>query len=69
MKASPNQGVARSNSVETRQSQRGSPIPMGRKDHGGSGTVGRPQVPISRESDKEKKKGGFKAIRVGQPDS
>jgi len=29
---------------------------MGRKDHGGSDTVGRPQVPIAQESDKEKEK-------------
>jgi len=29
---------------------------MGRKDHGGSDVVGKPQVLISRESDKEKEK-------------
>jgi len=29
---------------------------MGRKDHGGSDAVGRPQVPIIRGSDKEKGK-------------
>jgi len=29
---------------------------MGRKDHGGSDAVGKPQDPISRESDKEKEK-------------
>jgi len=29
---------------------------MGRKDHGGSDAVGRPQVPMIRESDKEKRK-------------
>ena len=44
MKASPNQGVARSNVTKARQSQCGSPIPMGRKDHGGGDAVGRPQT-------------------------
>jgi len=29
---------------------------MVRKDHGGSGAVGRPQVPIIQGSDKEKEK-------------
>jgi len=29
---------------------------MGRKDHGGSNTVGRPQVPIIWGCDKEKRK-------------
>ena len=52
----PGEGVARSNSVKARQSRCGSPIPMGRKDHGGSDVVGKPQAPISRESDKEKEK-------------
>ena len=56
MEASPSQGVAISNSVKVRQSQYGSPIPMGRKYHGGSDAVGKPQDPISRESDKEKEK-------------
>jgi len=28
---------------------------MGRKDHGGSDAVGRPQVAMIRESDKEKR--------------
>ena len=56
MKASPNQGVARSNITKARQSRCGFPIPMGRKDHGGSDAVGRPQVPITRGSDKEKEK-------------
>jgi len=37
---------------------------MGRKNHGGSDAVGRPQVPIARGSDKEKGKGGFKAIVI-----
>ena len=50
------EGVARSNSTKARQSQCSSPIPMGRKDHGGSDVVGRPQVPITRGSDKEKEK-------------
>jgi len=45
-----------SNIIKSRQSQRDSPIPMGRKDHGGSDVVGRPQVPIIRGSDKEKEK-------------
>ena len=52
----PNQGVARSNSAKAKQSQCGSPIPMGRKDHGGSDAVGMPQVPIAWDSDKEKEK-------------
>ena len=56
VEASPNQGVARSNSVKARQSRCGSPIPMGRIDQGGSDAVGKPQDPISRESDKEKEK-------------
>jgi len=56
VEASPNHGVARSNSVKVRQSQYGSPIPMGRKDHGGRDAVEKPQDPISRESDKEKEK-------------
>ena len=42
--------------TKARQSQCRSPIPMGRKDHGGSDAVGRPQVPIARGSDKEKEK-------------
>ena len=46
----------RSNITKARQSQCGSPIPMCRKDHGGSDAVGRPQVPIIRGSDKEKRK-------------
>jgi len=29
---------------------------MGRKDHGGSGAVGRPQISITRGNDKEKEK-------------
>jgi len=29
---------------------------MGRKDHGGSNAVGRPQVPMTRGSDKKKEK-------------
>ena len=49
-------GRGQDKQCKTRQSQCGSPIPMGRKDHGGSDTVGRPQVPIARESDKEKEK-------------
>jgi len=56
MKASPNQGGARSNITKARQSQCGSPIPMGRKDHGGSDAVGRPQIPKIRGSDKEKER-------------
>ena len=56
VEASPSRGVARSNNVKVRQSRCGSLIPMGRKDHGGSDAVGKPQVPISRESDKEKEK-------------
>ena len=56
VEASPNQGVARSKSEKVRQPRCGSPIPMGRKDHGGSDAVGKPQVPIPRESDKEKEK-------------
>ena len=52
----PTKASPRSNIIKSRQSQRSSPIPMGRKDHGGSGAVGRPQVPIIRGSDKEKEK-------------
>ena len=46
----------RSNATKARQSQCYSPIPMGRKDHGGSDAVGRPQTPITRGSNKEKRK-------------
>ena len=46
----------RSNITKAKQSQCGSPIPMGRKDRGGSDAVGRPQVPIILGSDKEKGK-------------
>ena len=42
--------------TEVRQSQCRSPIPMGRKDHGGSDAVGRPQIPIIRGSNEEKRK-------------
>ena len=52
----PTRASPRSNIIESRQSQCGPPIPMGRKDHGGSDAVGRPQVPIIRGSDKEKEK-------------
>jgi len=46
----------RSNVTKARRSQCGSSIPMGRKDHGGSDAVGRPQIPIIRGSNKEKRK-------------
>ena len=52
----PTRASPRSNIIKSSQSQRGSPIPMGRKHHGGSDAVGRPQVPIIRGSDKEKEK-------------
>jgi len=42
--------------TKARQSQCRSPIPMGKKDHGGSDAVGRPQIPIIRGSNKEKRK-------------
>ena len=41
----PNRASPRSNLTKARQSQCSSPIPMGRKDHGGSDAVGRPQIP------------------------
>ena len=46
----------RSSVTKARRSQRGSPIPMGRKDHGGSDAVGGPQIPINRGSNKDKRK-------------
>ena len=49
----PNRASPRSNVTEARRSQCGSPIPMGRKDHGGSDAVGGPSDSTS----------------VGQPDS
>jgi len=52
----PTRASPRSNIIKSRQSQHGSPIPMGRKDHGGSDAVVRPQVLIIRGSDKEKEK-------------
>jgi len=52
----PTRASPRSNIAKARQSQCGSPIPMGRKDHGGSDAVARPQVPMIRGSDKEKEK-------------
>jgi len=52
----PTRASSRSNFTKARQSQCGSPIPMGRKDHGGSDAVERPQIPIIRGSNKEKTK-------------
>ena len=55
-KASPNQGVAKSKYHYVKAVTARSPIPMGRKDHGKSDAVRRPQVPMIRGSDKEKEK-------------
>ena len=52
----PARALPRSNVTKARQSQSCYPIPMGRKDHGGSDAVGRPQTPITRGSNKEKRK-------------
>jgi len=52
----PTRAWPRSNVTKARRSQRGSPIPMGRKDHGGSDAVGRPQIPIIRGSNEEERK-------------
>jgi len=52
----PTRASPRSSFTKARQSQCGSPIPMGRKDHGGSDAVGRPQIPMIRGSNKEKRK-------------
>jgi len=51
----PNRASSRSNVTEARRSQCGSPIPMGRKDHGGSDAVGGPQIPINRGSNRGKR--------------
>ena len=52
----PNRALPRSNVTKARRSPCGSPIPMGRKDHGGSDAVGGPQIPINRGSNKENRK-------------
>jgi len=68
----PNRASPRSNVTEVRRSQCGYPIPMGRKDHGGSDTVGGPQIPMSREVIKRRERwlqGHSDSISVGQPDS
>ena len=52
----PARASPRSNVTKARQSQCCPPIPMGRKDHGGSDAMGRPQTPITRGSNKEKRK-------------
>ena len=73
MKASPNQGVARSNITKARQSQCGSPIPMGRKDHGGSDAVGRPQTLCNQGTVIKRRErwlqGHCNSTSIGQPDS
>ena len=68
----PTRASPRSNVRKARRSQCGSPIPMGRKDHGGSDAVGRPQIPIIRGSNKERERwlqGHSDSANVGQPDS
>ena len=51
----PTRASPRSNVTKARQSQCGPPIPMGQKDQGGSDAVGRPQIPIIRGGNKEKR--------------
>ena len=68
----PTRASPRSNFTKARQSQYGSPIPMGRKDHGGSNAVWRPQNPITRGSNREKRRwlqGHSNSASVEQPDS
>jgi len=49
-------GVANTRRRQARHRQCYSPIPLGRKDHGGSDTSGRPQALMAKNSDKEKRK-------------
>ena len=68
----PTRASPRANIIKSKQSQHDSPIPRGRKDHGGSGAVVRPQVPIIWEVIKRRKRwlqGHSDSTSVGQPDS
>ena len=55
-KASPREAVAKIGHRLERRRRCYSPIPMGRKDHGGSDTTGRPQASTAQNSDKEESK-------------